>query len=57
MPGDLALEERALEHLALRAIGACVQELHRTGGNRNSILERCTLAFMGAVFQGKAETP
>ena len=51
------LEKKPLEHLALRAIRACAQELHRTGGNRNPILERCTQAFMCTGSQGKAETP
>ena len=38
-----------MEHLALKDSGACVQELHGIGGNRDPILERCT--------KGKAETP
>ena len=49
-------EEEPQEHLALRASGACAQELHSTGGNRDSILERCTQAFMCTASQGKAET-
>ena len=28
-------EKETPEHLALKASGACVQELHRTGGNRH----------------------
>ena len=39
-------EKEPLEHLALKARGACVQELHRTGGNGDPFLERCTQAFM-----------
>ena len=39
-------EKEPLEHLALKASGACAQELHKTGGNRDPILERCTQAFM-----------
>ena len=39
MCGDLALGEEPPEHLALKASGACVQELHRTGGNREPFLE------------------
>ena len=35
---DLAWGERALEHLALKASGACAQELHGTGGNGDPIL-------------------
>ena len=49
-------EKEPLEHLALKASGAYVQELHRTGGNRDLILERCTQAFMCTASQGKAET-
>ena len=37
--GDLALGKEPLEHLALKASGACAQELHRTGGNRNPFLK------------------
>ena len=33
-----------------------MQEIHGTGGNRDSILERHTQAFM-CTGQGKAETP
>ena len=57
MPGDLALGERAPGASSLKAIGAHVQELHRTGGNRYLILERCTQAFMCIGSQGKAEAP
>ena len=41
----------------MRASGACVQELHGTGGNGDSILERHTQGFMCTGSQGKAETP
>ena len=54
MPGDLALGERAL---ASKASGACVQELHGTGGKGDPILERCKQAFMCTGSQGKAEAP
>ena len=57
MCGDLALGERALEHLALKASGACVQELHGTGGNGDPILERCTQIFTCTESQGKAKSP
>ena len=43
--------------MSLRASGACMQELHRTGGNRDHIPERCTQVFMCTGPQGKAETP
>ena len=33
-------EKEPLEHLALKASGACEQELHRTGGNGDPILKR-----------------
>ena len=39
-------EKEPLEHLALKASGACAQELHRTGGNGDPILKRCTQTFM-----------
>ena len=38
-------EKEPPEHLALRASGACAQELQRTGGNRDSILKRHTQTF------------
>ena len=50
-------EKEPPDHLELGASGACAQELHRTGGNRDPILERCTWAFMCTGFQGKEETP
>ena len=34
-----------------------MQDFHRTGGNRDSIFERYTQAFMGTRSQGKAEIP
>ena len=40
----------------MNASGACAQELPGLG-NGDSILERCTQAFMCAGSQGKAETP
>ena len=48
-------EKELLEHLALKASGACAQELHRTGGNRDPILERCTWTFMCLGSQGRVE--
>ena len=50
-------EKEPPERLAPKASGACVQELHRTGGNGEPILERCTQAFMCTGSEGKAETP
>ena len=50
-------EKEPLEHLALKASGACVQELHRTGGNRDPILKRHTQTFMCTGSQGKAVAP
>ena len=44
-------------HLILKASETCVQELHRTRGNRDTIFERCTQFFMCARSQGKAEAP
>ena len=35
-------EKEPLEHLALKASGTCAQELHRTEGNGDPILKRCT---------------
>ena len=56
-PGDLALEERDPEHLALKASEAYVQEFHGTGENGDPILERHTQAFMFTGSQGTAEAP
>ena len=39
-------EREPREHLALKASGAYTQELHRTGGNGDSTLERRTQAFV-----------
>ena len=50
-------EKEPLEHLALKASGACVQELHRTGGNRDPILKRHTQTFTCTESQGKAKSP
>ena len=50
-------EKEPLEHLALKASRACVQELHRTGGNRDPILKRCTQTFTCTESQGKAKSP
>ena len=57
MCGDLAQGERASEHLALKASGACVQELHRTGGNGDPILKRSTQTFTCTESQCKAKSP
>ena len=43
--------------MALKATGACAQELHGTGANRDHILERHTQAFMCTGPQGKSEAP
>ena len=50
-------EKETLEHLALKASGACVQELHGTGGNGDPILKRCTQTFTTTGSQGKAKSP
>ena len=50
-------EKEPLEHLALKASGACVQELHGTGGNGDPILNRCIQIFMCTGSQGKAKSP
>ena len=50
-------EKESLEHLELKASGACAQECHGTGGNKEPILERHTQIFMCTGSQGKAETP
>ena len=39
-------EKEPLEHLALKASGACAQKLHGTGGNGDPILKRHTQTFM-----------
>ena len=48
-------EKEPLEYLALMASEACVQELHRTGGNGDPILKRRTQTFTGS--QGRARSP
>ena len=48
-------EEEPPELLVLLSSRVCVHELHRTGVNRDSTLERCTQAFMCTGSQGKAE--
>ena len=55
--GDPAQGERAPEHLALKASGACAKELHRTGGNRDPIPKRHTQTFTCTESQGKAKSP
>ena len=57
MPGDLELGEKVPEHLALKARGACAQEVHGTGRKGDPILEMCTQAFMCTGSQDKAEVP
>ena len=39
-------EKECPEQLALKASGACAQELHRTGGKGDLILKRLTQTFM-----------
>ena len=48
-------EREPPEHLALKASGARMQELHGAGGNGDPIPERRTQAFIGTGDQGKAE--
>ena len=43
--------------LALKASGACAQDIHMTGGNRDHILKRRTQTFMCTGSQGKAKSP
>ena len=50
-------EKESLEYLALKASGACTQELHRTRGNGDPILKRCTQTFTCSGSQGKAKYP
>ena len=50
-------EKEPLEHLALKSSGACVQELHGTGGNGDPILKRHTQTFTCTESQGKAKSP
>ena len=50
-------EKEPWEHLALKASGACAQELHGTGGNGVPILKRCTQTFTCTGSQGKAKSP
>ena len=50
-------EKKPLEHLALKASGACAQELHGTGGNRDPILKRHTQTFTCTGSQGKEKSP
>ena len=41
----------------MKASGACAQELHGTGGNRDPILKRRTQTFTCTESQGKAKSP
>ena len=50
-------EKEPLEHPALKASGAYVQELHGTGGNGDPILKRHTQTFTCTGSQGKAKSP
>ena len=50
-------EKEPLEHLALKASGACAQELHRTGGNGDPTLKMHTWIFTCTGSQGKAKSP
>ena len=50
-------EKDPLEHLAWKASGACVWELHGTGGNGDPILKRRTQTFTCTGSQGKAKSP
>ena len=50
-------EKEAPEHLALKASGACAQELQGIGGNGDPILKRHTQNFTCTGSQGKAKAP
>ena len=50
-------EKEPLEHLALKASEACVQELHETRGNGDPILKRRTQTFTCTRSQGRARSP
>ena len=50
-------EEESPEHLALKAGGACRQELHGTRGNGDPILIMHTQTFTCTGSQGKAKSP
>ena len=50
-------EKELLEHLALKASGACMQKLHGTGGNGDPFLKRRTQTVMCTGSQGKAKSP
>ena len=50
-------EKEPPEHLALKASGACVPELHGTGGNGDPILKRHTQSFTCTGSHGKAKSP
>ena len=50
-------EKEPLEHLALKASGACAQEFHRTGGNGDPVIKRHTQTFTCTGSQGKAKSP
>ena len=48
-------EKETLEYLALKASGACVQELHRTGGNGDPILKKAHMDFHVHQVPGQSE--
>ena len=50
-------EKKPLEHLALKASGACAKEPHGTGGKGDHILKRHTQIFMYTGSKGKAKSP
>ena len=50
-------EKEPLEHLALKASGACAQEIHGTGVNRDPILKRRTWTFTCTGSQGRVRSP
>ena len=50
-------EKEPPEHLALKASGACAQELHGTGGNGDPILKMRTQNFTCTGSQEKAKSP
>ena len=49
--------KESLEHLALKASGACAQELHGTRGKGDPILKRHTQILTCTGSQSKAKSP
>lgn len=55
--GGLALEGGAPRAFGMEGQWGLSEELHRPGGNRDSILGGCTQGFMRTGSQAKAVTP